>query len=106
MSWDTDVLSYDLDGSSKGDADITKLRDGILSARKSGRCSICFGNIVPGTRIRAETAIFEGKAVTCRYCHECCEAMAAYPTVSDPMEDRYDLGRRRSVAAEPLGGGR
>ena len=96
-TWRWAVLAFDLDAGSKGDLDMVKLADAVVVARKPGTCSVCFGEIAPGTLTRRETAKFEGKVATCRYCQDCCDAMALWPE-DDAIDDRYEIGRKRSEA--------
>lgn len=70
------MLAFNPCAGDKDDGGVRLLRDQIVIARKSGRCWICADSIIPGTRIRVETAVMDGSIKSARTCHGCCDAMA------------------------------
>lgn len=92
--WERDVLSVDASGMEKcGPGEYIEVRDKVVTARKGGTCTMCFGQIIPGTRIRSLTAVLDGKIGTERFCNECCNAMAeSRRDDGDALEKRYSMG--------------
>lgn len=81
------------------DTDVRVLDDKFVTARKSTRCQVCWGQIEPGQRVRARTERNneERKVMTFRFCPECCEAMAqADDDSGDAIEKRYSMGMDRA----------
>lgn len=97
LTWDDHVLRYNLYDGDKDDGGVRVLRDRIVVARASGPCSICYTPIVPGTRIRVETGVVDGrKMASVRTCHACCDAMArAWKDDGVALDRRYAIGERR-----------
>lgn len=92
MTWDEQVLRYDPFAGDKDDGGYRLLRDHIVTARVAGLCAECGQAIVPGTRIRAMTAVGNGHVATARSCHDCCDAMTRWMNGDEgPMEARYAL---------------
>lgn len=66
------------------------LSDKMVTARKGGECHTCHGPIVPGTRVRRRSEVYDGEFMRFGWCEDCCKAMAS----SDPdaYEARIELG--------------
>lgn len=79
------------------DSDYRVLRNVMAVTRKPSRCAMCFEDIPAGARVRAQSEIFEGKAMTFRFCPLCCEAMRARVSGRDcdgrQLEERTMLGQ-------------
>ncbi len=70
------VLSVDQFGddfSSPGDH---LLSDKFVTTRKVFKCCWCQGPIAKGERSRVSKCVMDCEIQTCRYCGECCQAMA------------------------------
>ena len=85
------------------DSDAKTLRDKFVVTRKASSCAICFGGIVAGERVRAQTqqSDAERKVMTFKFCDECCRAMACYSWVPEILESRYEIGIKRSRSSPP-----
>lgn len=95
---EADVLAFD-PWSGDMDSDAVTLRDKFVVARKRGTCSLCFGIVSVGERVRAQTQRSEEqrKVMTFRFCSICCRAMERYgDDGGDAIERRYTLGRQRA----------
>lgn len=93
------VLNFDPWAGDTDDDSVT-LRDAFVVVRKPATCAICFGKILVGDRVRAQTQRSEQrrKVMTFRFCVDCCAAMAS-ECVDDghSIEERYALGQRRAA---------
>lgn len=101
-----DVLQFDPWG--ERDATYRVLREGFCVARSAHQCAICFGSIAKGERVWFRSEVDDGKAMTFRFCSECCWCIAhrhdehdwdVDPDGYDPfdrMYARWDLGRSRA----------
>lgn len=90
-------LAYNPFDGGKGDSDERILSDRMATARKSGPCCICLGEIRPGERIRRQNAIVDGQMASCRMCQSCCEAMAlSWVDAGKAIEVRTALGMKRA----------
>ena len=90
--WERDVLDYDPFAGDKDDGGYRTLRDHIVTARLAGLCAECGGQIIPGTRVRAMTAVGDGHVATARSCNACCNAMVEWVNGNEePLEERYKL---------------
>ena len=81
------------------DSDAVTLHDKFVTARKPAACAICFGKILSGDRVRAQTqrSREQRKVMTFRFCVDCCAAMARECVdYGKSIEGRYALGQRRS----------
>lgn len=97
--WDRRVLAFDPCAGDKDDGGVRRLSDRIVTARAGGTCWVCSGAIVSGTRIRVESAIVDGRARSCRTCHECCNAMArSWDDEGAAFEARLALRTERDAA--------
>jgi hypothetical protein len=95
------ALQVDPWGDGKGDDPYIVFRNQVVTARKAGQCALCFGVIVPGERVRAQTECVESKVLTFRFCGKCVRAMGRYHLHDEfkPLERRYALGRNRASRA-------
>lgn len=89
-----DPFEGDYGGSGDNDG---VLSDKIVTARKGGECHTCAGPIVPGTRVRRRTEVYDGEFMRFGWCEPCCEAMA---NLDDPdtYEGRIEIGRKAREA--------
>lgn len=77
------------------------LSNRMLVTRCGHSCSICFEDILPNTRVRAQTEVLDGKAMTFYFCPTCCDAMYSNGTSDRSGEilmARYDVGRENAEA--------
>jgi hypothetical protein len=106
MTRDKLVLGYQLWGDD--DSDYHVLSNRMLVTRTLHECAICFESIPIGTRVRAQSEAYDGKAMTFRICTLCCEAMVkARRYDSDDglaMEERTALGMKNARSAVLEGG--
>lgn len=82
------------------DNDSVTIRDAFVTTRKPASCAICFGSILVGERVRAQTQRSEEqrKVMTFKFCPACCEGMASdHADYSERMAKRYALGMRRAA---------
>jgi flavoprotein len=95
-AWERAVLMYDPAAGDKDGGDIRVLSDRIVTARSGGVCWQCGEGIVPGTRVRAEAAVVDGRMRRCRTCHACCDAMAtSWTDAGEAIEARIAGMRKR-----------
>jgi hypothetical protein len=105
-----DVLNFDPWGDR--DATYRTLRSGFAACRKQYECVICIGPIAVGERVWAKTEVDDGKAMTFRFCAECCWCIARrYDEDEDSeegynygfirMEERWEIGRKRADQRRP-----
>jgi len=59
-----------------GDDGVRRFSDKIVLARKDAVCCLCRRDARKGTHHRVETVIVDGGMQSCRYCEDCCAAMA------------------------------
>ena len=92
MSRDEIVLRYMLWGFDETPYRVMSNR--MVTTRKISPCAICFEAIPVGARVRAQSEVFEGKAMTFRLCSTCCAAVVADWRDGDclRMEQRTQLG--------------
>ncbi len=85
-------LGYDPWG--ERDATYRTLDDRFVVTRKPAKCAICFEVIPVGSRVRAKREADNGKAMTFRFCVECCRLMAERHDDDQfkRLMQRYDLG--------------
>ena len=82
------------------------LKDKIVTARKTGPCSLCRQDIQNGERIRIKAAIFDGALMHYRWCSKCCAAMAAsWHDDGKAWEARARLARRAAGEGLAVVGG-
>jgi hypothetical protein len=97
-SIDEDVLRYHPWGDD--DSDYRVLDNRMSVTRVPHDCVICFETIPVGSRIRAQREVYDGKAMTFRFCLKCCAAMAAQTSGADldgrRIERRTTLGMRNA----------
>lgn len=80
------------------DSDYRVMSNKMVVARIKAECAICFDDIKPGQRVRAQSETYDGKAMTFKFCVKCCNAMVRLGQGRrdiDELEGRYELGRRR-----------
>lgn len=95
---EADVLAYDPFDGDFGEPGDRTLLDKMATARKSGPCHLCDGEIVPGERVRRRTDIADGEMMSFRWCNACCVAMAkSEADGADAVEARAALRRTRAV---------
>ena len=83
------------------DLDLRTLFDKMVTARKARPCCDCWQQIVPGTRIRSRSDVYDGAVRSLAWCTECCEAMAlSWTDGGKAMEARLAL-RRAASNGEP-----
>lgn len=92
MTGDEIVLSYMLWGFDETPYRV--LANKMVVTRKPSECAICFEAIPPGSRVRAQTEVYEGDCKTFRLCSTCCDAVIADHEDNDclRMENRTQLG--------------
>lgn len=95
------ALGVDPWADGKGDDPYTVFRNAIVVARKAHRCALCYGEIHPGDRVRAQTECSDGKVMTFRFCPACVRALGGYGLHHrwKALETRYTLGRSRAEQA-------
>ena len=94
-----DCLAYDPFAGDR--CDERMLSDKIVTARKPGRCCICFCTIQPGERTRRQAAIVDGEMFSCRMCQKCCIAAAAsWTDDGKAIEERTAMGMETARAEE------
>lgn len=107
MTTDADILAYNPWGDD--DSDYRVLRSGMVVTRKPHECAICFETFPAGSRVRAQTEVFDGDMKTFRFCPACCEAMGKCISGEDEdgelIEQRTQIGMRvRQTLPAPEGG--
>lgn len=83
------------------DSDYRVLSNRMLITRQKHYCAICFEDIPVKARVRAQSEVLDGKAMTFYFCTVCCDAMAANATTDrsgERLMARYDIGRKNSEA--------
>lgn len=86
------ILRWDLWGAD--DTDYRVMRNKMVTSVKPSECAICFEGIPAGSRVRAQSEVYDGKAKTFRICPACCDAIALDSLDGDclRMEVRTQLG--------------
>jgi hypothetical protein len=66
----------------------------MVTTRAPAECAICLGAIAPGSRVRAQSEVYDGKAKTFRVCPTCCDAILLDSLDGDclRMEVRTQIG--------------
>lgn len=72
------------------------LRNAMVTTRRPATCAICFEDIPAGSRVRAQTEVYEGQCKTFRLCPQCCSAVVADHVDCDclRMEERTQMGMK------------
>lgn len=100
------ALAYDPFAGDIGDSSDRTLRDAIVTARRSGECFMCKGQVQPGTRVRSRTDVIDGRIMAARWCADCSAAMAAMHDYSGSDDDHDEHGRDAVERREALRKGR
>jgi hypothetical protein len=99
---EADCLAYDPFAGDR--CEERMLSDKIVTARKAGRCCICFETIKPGERVRRQAAIVDGEMFSCRMCEACCIAAAAsWTDDGEAIEERTSIGMAAARAEQQAG---
>lgn len=103
MGWERDCLIYNPFDGGKGDDGVERiLSDAMRTCRKARQCCICFDATVPGTRIRVQSAIVDGRLMSCTMCETCCRAMAlSWTDDGEAIEERTAIGMAAAGAFSP-----
>ena len=66
----------------------------MVTTRKPAECAICFDVIPVGSRVRAQSEIYDGYAKTFKICVACCDAIVLDSVDGDilHMEARTEMG--------------
>jgi hypothetical protein len=80
------------------------LRNAMVTTRKPSTCAICGGDIPVGSRVRAQTEVYDGDCKTFKLCPTCAAAVVADRVDGDclRMEERTQIGMRRGGALSPV----
>ena len=90
---DQDILGYD---PWSDDSGYRVLDNRMVTTRYQHDCAICFQPIAAGTRVRSQREAYDGRAMTFRFCPECCNAFAALRH-GDP--DGLKIEQRRAIGS-------
>lgn len=76
------------------------LKNRMAVTRKPFHCAICFQPIPAGSRVRAQTEVYDGKCQTFRLCPTCCAAVVLDYLDGDclRMEQRTQIGMSQEQA--------
>jgi hypothetical protein len=98
-SFEESALQTDPLAGDKGDDGYKPLTRRIVTARTGGTCSICAGLVSPGSRIRVDAGILDGRACSERFCQPCTQALAKWANGHEgALLARDKLGYRRRAA--------
>lgn len=89
-----DPFAGDYDGAGGGDR---ILNDKIVTARKGGECQCCAQQVIPGTRVRSRTEVYDGELMSFRWCAICTGFMG----FKDPYLSERALEKRIALRNAP-----
>lgn len=71
----------------------------MVTTRKPAECAICLETIPAGSRVRAQSEVYDGQAKTFKICVPCCDAIVLDSLDGDclRMEVRTQIGMRQGV---------
>lgn len=86
------ILAWDLWG--MDDTPYRIVANKMVTTRKPADCAICFDAIPVGSRVRAQSEIYDGQAKTFKICVACCDAIVLDSVDGDclHMEVRTQIG--------------
>ena len=92
------ILAWNLWG--MDDTPYRVMANRMVTTRKPSECAICFEAIPVGSRVRAQSEVYDGQAKTFRVCPTCCDAIVLDSVDGDclHMEARTQVGISKANA--------